>query len=109
MEQLYYEVVDGQRGGQVAAITAQLPMYPKKLCKSCGKWIKITAFRGYETDNGIPDGAGKKWQLFIKCPHCTTHNHITDMMKELKEVAPQKKPDVIPRPRMTKDKPRPSG
>jgi len=64
----YIRTININLGGEVTKTIEELEH--KKLHCTCGKKFTLNHFLGYPHANGLIDGHGHKWWLFVECPQC---------------------------------------
>jgi len=52
----------------------------------CGRTLDCNLIRGYPHPDGVEDGTGKTWWMYVICPHCQYATALWKILKRLVEV-----------------------
>jgi hypothetical protein len=68
-EHPYDRTVNENMGGEVAEFIKKVK--DQKFTCTCTKTFPVNQFMAYEHSGGLKDKDGKKWWVYVHCPHCS--------------------------------------
>lgn len=60
--------ITAKMGGEIEKVIKEFK--GKKVSCTCSKTFKIEKFCGYPHSDGFESDTGKKWWIYVTCPHC---------------------------------------